>query len=178
MRCDSLALLCGVDRAMDSRDPIRDFFTFLLGAVLLSMGAFLFFNQVMVSSEPMGGGLRFGRGFGRPWGGGYGLGFGGGGWGGGFGMPHVLGDSFGLLLIPLVIGVCLLFALRNQRWGWFLVLASVAALAVGVLQTVIMRFQPTTLWNVLTMMALIGSGGGLMFRSLRGYDDGQERKDR
>lgn len=34
---------------MDSRDPIRDFFTFLLGAVLLSMGAFLFFNQVMVN---------------------------------------------------------------------------------------------------------------------------------
>jgi hypothetical protein len=167
---------------MDSRDPIRDFFTFLLGAVLLSMGAFLFFNQVVVSSEPMGAGLRFGRGFGRYWGGGYAAGSGGGGWGsgwgGGFGMPQGLGDSFGLLLIPLVIGVCLLFALRNQRWGWFLVLASVAALAVGVLQTLIMRFQPTTLWNMLTMMALIGSGGGLMFRSLRGYDDDKQQKDR
>ncbi len=163
---------------MDSRDPIRDFFTFLLGAVLLSMGVFLFFNQVMVSSQPIGRGLRFGR----SWGGGYGSGYGGGdfggGWGGGFGMPQGLGDSFGLLLIPLVIGVCLLFALRNQRWGWFLVLASVAALAVGVLQTLIMRFQPTTLWNLLTMMALIGSGGGLMFRSLRGYDDDKGRKDR
>jgi hypothetical protein len=167
---------------MDSRDPIRDFFTFLLGAVLLSMGAFLFFNQVVVSSEPMGAGLRFGRGFGRYWGGGYAAGSGGGGWGsgwgGGFGMPQGLGDSFGLLLIPLVIGVCLLFALRNQRWGWFLVLASVSALAVGVLQTLIMRFQPTTLWNMLTMMALIGSGGGLMFRSLRGYDDDKQQKDR
>jgi hypothetical protein len=167
---------------MDSRDPIRDFFTFLLGAVLLSMGAFLFFNQVVVSSEPMGAGLRFGRGFGRYWGGGYAAGSGGGGWGsgwgGGFGMPQGLGDSFGLLLIPLVIGVCLLFALRNQRWGWFLVLASVSALAVGVLQKLIMRFQPTTLWNMLTMMALIGSGGGLMFRSLRGYDDDKQQKDR
>jgi len=133
---------------MNSRDPIKDFFTFLLGAVLLSMGAFLFFNQVMVSSQPigLGRGLRFGQGFGRSWGGAYGSGFGGGGWGGGFGMPQGLGDSFGLLLIPLVIGVCLQFALRNQRWGWFLVLASVAALAVGVLQTLIMRFQPTTLW--------------------------------
>jgi hypothetical protein len=77
-----------------------------------------------------------------------------------------------------VIGVCLLFALRNQRWGWFLVLASVAALAVGILQTLIVRFQPTTLWNLLLMVALIGSGGGLMFRSLRGYDDDNETKDR
>jgi putative effector of murein hydrolase LrgA (UPF0299 family) len=83
-------------------------------------------------------------------------------------MPQGLSDSFGLLLIPLVIGVCLLFALRNQRWDWLLVLASVAALAVGVLRTLIMRFQPTRLWNMLTMMALIGSGDGLMFRSLRG----------
>ncbi len=156
---------------MNSRDPIRDFFTFLLGSVLLSMGAFLFFNQVMVSSQPigMGRGLRFVQGFGRSWGGGYGS---------GFGMPLGLGDSFGLLLIPLVIGVCLLFALRNQRWGWFLVLASVAALAVGVLQTLSMRFQPTTLWNLLTMMALIGSGGGLMFRSLRRYDGDKEQKER
>jgi hypothetical protein len=115
---------------MNSRDPIKDFFSFLLGAVLLSMGAFLFFNQVMVSSQSidLGRGLRFGQGFRRAWGGGYGSGFG----GSGFGLPQGLGDSFGLLLIPLVIGVCLLFALRNQRWGWFLVLASVAALAVGV----------------------------------------------
>jgi hypothetical protein len=151
---------------MNSRDPIKDFLAFLLGGVLLSMGAFLFFNQVMVSSQPigLGRGLRFGQGFGRSW--------------GGFGMPQGLGNSFGLLLIPLVIGVCLLFALRNQRWGWFLVLASVAALAVGVLQTLMMRFQPTTLWNLLTMMALIGSGGGLMFRSLRGYDGDKEQKDR
>ena len=112
--------------------------------------------------------LALGRGFGRPWlGSDYSSDFGAGVWGGGLGM----GDSFGLLLIPLVIGVCLLFALRNQRWGWFLVLASMAALAVGVLQTLIMRFQPTTLWNLLTMMALIGSGGGLMFRSLKGYND-------
>jgi hypothetical protein len=165
---------------MDSRDPIKDFFAFVLGGVLLSMGAFLFFNQVMVSSEPMGlgRGMRYGQGFGRFGGGGYGSGFGGSGWGTGSWMPQGVGDNFGLLLIPLVIGVCLLFALRNQRWGWFLVLASVAALAVGVLQTLIMRFQPTTLWNLLTMMALIGSGGGLMFRSLRGYDDGKEGKDR
>lgn len=165
---------------MNSRDPIKDFLTFLLGGVLLTMGAFLFFNQVMVSSQPIGfgRGLRFGQGLGRSWGGASGALFSGDGWGGGFGMPQWLGNSFGLLLIPLVIGVCLLFALRNQRWGWFLVLASVAALAVGVLQTLIMRFQPTTLWNLLTMMALIGSGGGLMFRSLRGYDDDKEQKDR
>ena len=62
----------------------------------------------------------------------------------------------------------------NQRWGWLLVLASLAALAAGVLQTLFVQFRPTTLWNLLMMLALIGSGGGLMFRALLGYDDGQE----
>ena len=70
--------------------------------------------------------------------------------------------------------MCLLFALRNQRWGWFLVLASLAAMAAGVLQTLFVQFQPTTLWNLIMMLALVGSGGGLMFRALMGYDDGQE----
>ncbi|WP_094585847.1 hypothetical protein [Synechococcus sp. BO 8801] len=157
---------------MAARDPIRDFFSFLLGGVLFTMGAFLFFNQVMVSSVPMGLGLRFGRRAAGGWGGA------GAAWGGGFGLSQGLGGGFGLLLIPLTIGVCLLFALRNQRWGWFLVLASVAALAVGVLQTLIMSFQPTSLWNLLTMFALIGSGGGLMFRSLMAYDDGKDRQER
>ena len=44
----------------------------------------------------------------------------------------------------------------------------------AVLQTLFVQFQPTTLWSLLMMLALIGSGGGLMFRALLGYDDGQE----
>ena len=162
--------------AMQPRKPVEDFFTFILGAVLLSTGVFLFFNQVLVGSHGFGMAGRFGLrrglggggmlGYGCGWGGGFG-----GGWGGG---PLAPGSGFGLLLIPLTAGVCLLFALRNQRWGWFLVLASLAAMAAGILQTLFVQFQPTTLWNLLMMLALIGSGGGLMFRSLMGYDDGQE----
>lgn len=159
--------------AMQPRKPVEDFFTFILGAVLLSTGVFLFFNQVLVGSHGLGMAGQFGQR--RGWGGGGMLGSGwGGGFHGGWGGPLAPGGGFGLLLIPLTAGVCLLFALRNQRWGWFLVLASLAAMAAGVLQTLFVQFQPTTLWNLLMMLALIGSGGGLMFRALLGYDDGQE----
>ena len=150
------------------RKPVQDFFTFIIGAVLLCTGVFLFFNQVIVGSHGLGMGGHFGMRQG--WGGGGMRGYGmGGGWGG----PLHPSSGFGLLLIPLTAGVCLLFALRNQRWGWFLVLASLAAMAAGVLQSLFVQFQPTTLWNLLMMLALIGSGGGLMFRALMGYDDGQ-----
>ena len=54
-----------------------------------------------------------------------------------------------------------------------MVLASVVAMASGVLQILFVQFQPTTLWNHLIMMALIGRGIGLIFRSPMSYDDGQ-----
>jgi hypothetical protein len=152
--------------AVDSRNPIHDFLTFLIGAVLLTMGVFLFFQQVMVGSVGSG---WFGHGGGRIWRGGY-FGGRGGGWGG---MPPLLvPGGVGLLLIPLSLGVALLFSERHVRWGWYLVAASLAALGAGVLQTLFVQFQPTTLWNLLMMFALMGSGAGLMFRALKGYGDG------
>ena len=155
---------------MNSRHPIQDFLTFLIGAVLLTMGVFLFFQQVMVGSAGSG---WFGRGGGRMWRGGF-FGGWGGGYGGGWGGGAMLGPggATGLLLIPLSVGVALLFSERHVRWGWYLVAASLAALGAGVLQTLFVQFQPTTLWNLLMMFALMGSGAGLMFRSLRGYGDG------
>ncbi|MFM7314525.1 MAG: hypothetical protein ACKO0M_15410 [Cyanobium sp.] len=151
-----------------SRQPIQDFLSFLIGAVLLTLGVFLFFQQVMVGSAGVG---WLGHGGARPWRGGV---FGG--WGGGWGpqaMPMLLAPGgVGLLLIPLSLGVALLFSERHVRWGWFLVAASLAALGAGILQTLFVQFQPTTLWNLLMMFALMGSGAGLMFRALRGYGDG------
>jgi hypothetical protein len=156
--------------AVEPRRPIQDFLTFLIGAVLLTLGVFLFFQQVMVGSAGMG---WLGRGGGRSWRGGFFAGWGGGLGGGWGGMPQLLAPGgIGLLLIPLSLGVALLFSERQVRWGWFLVVASLAALGAGVLQTLFVQFQPTSLWNLLMMFALMGSGAGLMFRSLRGYGDG------
>lgn len=156
--------------AVDPRRPIQDFLTFLIGAVLLTLGVFLFFQQVLVGSAGSG---WLGHGGGRSWRGGFFGGWGGGLGGGWPGLPNLLAPGgIGLLLIPLSLGVALLFSERQVRWGWFLVAASLAALGAGVLQTLFVQFQPTTLWNLLMMFALMGSGAGLMFRSLRGYGDG------
>jgi hypothetical protein len=70
------------------------------------------------------------------------------------------GDGFGLLL----------FANRYAKAAWFLVWASLGIIFVGILQGLLLSFRPTTLWNLLTMLFLMASGGGLMFRSLTGYD--------
>jgi hypothetical protein len=52
-----------------------------------------------------------------------------------------------------------------------LVWGSLAALFVGVLNSVRITLLPATLWQLAVYVVMIASGGGLMFRSLRGYAD-------
>jgi len=58
-----------------------------------------------------------------------------------------------------------------KRWANLLVWGSVAALGVGVLNSIRLTFIPTTLWALATYIVMIAAGGGLMFRSLGDYDD-------
>ena len=136
-----------------------DVVQFLVGGCLFGGGVFLFLNQVMVRSDGLGRSLgRLGGGWGS-WGAGSGSLL-------GFGTP-----GMGLLMIPLAIGVCLLFAGRYQRWARLLVWGSLAALFVGVLNSVRITLIPATLWQLAVYVVMIASGGGLMFRSLQHYED-------
>ena len=144
---------------MARSNPSGDFVQFLIGGCLFGAGGFLLANQVLV--RPEFAPPRYG-GFGR-WGGW-------GGWGGGgvaipFGKPVMW-----LLMLPLGIGVCLLFAGSYRRWANLLIWASLAALLVGVLNSLRMSFMPTTLWQLGVYIVMIAAGGGLMFRGLRAYD--------
>jgi hypothetical protein len=153
---------------MARSNPSGDFVQFLIGGCLFGAGGFLLANQVLVRPEfrsPSFGG--FGR-----WGGW-------GGWGGaGAAMPFGT-PGMGLLMLPLGIGVCLLFAGSYRRWANLLIWASLAALLVGVLNSLRMSFIPTTLWQLVVYIVMIAAGGGLMFRGLNSYDaDGQTLADK
>lgn len=139
---------------MARSNPTVDFFQFVVGGSLFAGGVFLFSNQVMVRSAMVMGsyGSRF-RGFGG---------------GGGFAMPFGT-PGMGLLMIPLGIGVCLLFAGTLQRLANVLVWGSMAALFVGVLNSIRITFIPATLWQLGVYVTMIAAGGGLMFRSLNSY---------
>jgi hypothetical protein len=151
---------------MARSNPSGDFVQFLIGGCLFGAGGFLMANQVLVRSELLL--QRTPGGFGR-WGG----------WGGAgaaipFGTP-----GMGLLMLPLGIGVCLLFAGNYRRWANLLIWASLAALLVGVLNSLRMSFMPTTLWQLGVYIVMIAAGGGLMFRGLNAYDaDGQTLADK
>jgi hypothetical protein len=139
---------------MARRDAAGDFVQFLIGGCLFGAGGFLMANQVMVRSDVV-------------WGRGAGMGF----WGGSMMAMPWGSPGMGLLMLPLGIGVCLLFAGGFRRWANVLIWASLSALLVGVLNSVRMVFVPTTLWQLGVYIGMIAAGGGLMFRGLRAYDD-------
>ena len=150
--------------ARGKNNPADDFLQFMVGGCLFGAGGFLLSNQVMVSSA-IGYGVQRGR---------YG---GWGGWGhaGGFALPFGT-PGMGLLMLPLALGVCFMFAGSFKRWANLLVWASLPALFVGVLNSLRMTFMATTLWQLAAYVVMIGAGGGLMFRSLNNYQPEQESK--
>jgi hypothetical protein len=138
------------------RNPAADFLQFIVGSSLFCSGGFLLANQVMVSSSYgyRGGGWRYGGGAIFP-----------------IGTP-----GMGLLMIPLGIGVCLLFAGAYTRWANFMIWGSSAAIGVGVLNSIRLTFMVTTLWALAVYIVMIAAGGGLMFRSLRDDDEDENTR--
>ena len=92
-------------------------------------------------------------------------------WGAGFAFPWG-SPGMGLLLLPLGIGLCMAFAGVYARWSKLLIWASLSALLLGVLNSIRMSFMPTTLWQLGVYIGMIGIGGGLMFKGLKGIGDG------
>ena len=143
---------------MNKSNPLSDFVQFIICGCFFAAGVFLLSNQVMVRAPmAIGGAVR--SGYGR-------------GWDSGFTFPWG-SPGMGLLLLPLGIGLCMAFAGAYERWSKLLIWASLAALLLGVLNSVRMSFIPTTLLQLAVYIAMIAIGGGLMFKGLKG--SGEER---
>ncbi|HJZ85810.1 MAG TPA: hypothetical protein VKN99_11600 [Polyangia bacterium] len=83
-------------------------------------------------------------------------------WSGFFGV-----SSFGLTLIPIFIGIAILFFNGKSVLGWLLTGGGAVAIFVGVLARMNIWFKPTSLFNTLLMLGLMAGGIGLIARALR-----------
>lgn len=79
------------------------------------------------------------------------------------------GNTFGVTLIPMLIGVGLLFWNGRSLVGWVLTAAGALFLFAGVLANMHIYFRPTSLFNTLVMLILLIGGLGLIARSLRSH---------
>jgi len=76
-------------------------------------------------------------------------------------------DAFGLSLVPLLVGIGMLFYNGRSIAGWLLTAAGALIIVVGIVANLHMYFQPSSLFDTLLMLALIAGGIGLVGRSLR-----------
>jgi hypothetical protein len=79
-------------------------------------------------------------------------------------------NSFGVTLIPLLIGVGLLFFNGKSIIGWILTSGGLLFIVVGVIANMDIYFQRTSLINTLIMLGLLAAGLGLVARSLRPHN--------
>jgi len=77
------------------------------------------------------------------------------------------GHTFGLSLLPLVVGAGALFYDGKSRIGWILTAGGALIVLLGILLNLRVYFEPTTLFDTLLMLILLAGGLGLIARSLK-----------
>lgn len=97
-----------------------------------------------------------------------------------FGMGN--DRSFGLTLVPLLVGVGFLFWNASSKVGWFLAGGGLLIVVAGIIANMQIHWRRTSLFNALVMLVLVAGGLGMMARALRpagggGGDDGRRDRD-
>lgn len=76
-------------------------------------------------------------------------------------------NSFGITLVPLLLGVGILFFNGRSLFGWLLFVGGLGVIIAGIVMHMDIYFRPTSLWATLMMLALIAGGIGLIAKGLR-----------
>lgn len=117
-------------------DELRKFF---IGLIMLGVGLFWLFQRTTVATSGIfGGALTIGH----------------------FTVPN------GTVIIPLFIGILLLFFMDNRIFGWIVTVLGLAIIVLAIIMSVRIRFNDTSMFEYVMMFFLIGGGSGLLLRVL------------
>ena len=81
-------------------------------------------------------------------------------------------NAFGLSLVPLLVGIGILFFDGRSLIGWVLTAAGALIILVGIIANLHVYFMPTSLFDTLLILGLLSGGLGLVARSLRAHGSG------
>jgi hypothetical protein len=122
--------------------------SFFTGLIMMCGGFYLLLNAITVSSSfGMGSSL-------------YGF----------SGMGTSLNITSGMIMIPFIFGVGLIFYNSKNIVGWVLSLGSITALIFGVISSIRFSFRTMTSFDLIVILVLAIGGLGLFLRSLKGID--------
>jgi uncharacterized protein len=78
-------------------------------------------------------------------------------------------NAFGISLIPLLIGIALVFFDGKSKLGWVLTAFGSIVIVLGIITNLTINYRPTTLFNTLIILALLAGGLGLIVRSVKSH---------
>lgn len=112
--------------------------TFFVGILVFGVGAFLIFQNTTITSS--------------------------------FGLSRMIGfePPFGLVLLPLIIGIIVLFFNEKSILGWLLVVFGLIFILLGILMGLHITFRRTTLFIAILMYGFTAAGIGITLKGLFG----------
>jgi hypothetical protein len=94
----------------------------------------------------------------------------------GFGSPFFnvggLSVTSGMILIPFIIGVAMLFFNSKNILGWVLAIGSIVLLVVGVISSIHFTLAGMSAFDILMILVLVAGGLGLFLSSFRNHNKG------
>ena len=81
-------------------------------------------------------------------------------------------NTFGITLIPMLLGIGIVFWNGRSVIGWLLIVGGALFILAGVIANLHIYFQPTSLFNTIVMLVLLVGGIGLIARAIRSHESG------
>ena len=90
----------------------------------------------------------------------------------GFGLFRVMGINItsGMVMIPFIFGVGMIFYNSKNVFGWLLACGSLIAMVFGVIANIQFTMRHMTAFELIIILVLAVGGLGLFLRSLRGAE--------
>lgn len=83
----------------------------------------------------------------------------------------------GMILVPFIFGVGMVFYNARSIIGWGLVIGSLAAFGFGVITSVHFRLRTMTAFDIMTILVLLVGGIGLFLSSLKDLSDKEAKEN-
>lgn len=128
-------------RGSGGSDDSKDLRNFFLGLLMLGGGLFMIFQNIVVTSSWGGGGGYFFR-------------------IGSFNLPN------GMIMLPMIIGIFMLFMMNKKIFGWVVLSIGILIVLLSVLLTTHIAWRRTSAYLFVIMFGLVAAGGGLLIRVL------------
>ncbi len=118
------------------RYALRDFF---IGLLMFAGGLFMVLQNIIVRTS---------------WGSGYFYRI------GGWNVPN------GMVMLPLLIGIVMLFMLDKKFFGWLVTVLGIIFILLTIIMSVNISWKTSSAYVFVLMFGLVAAGGGLMLRGM------------